>query len=74
MLCFRVIIKPNEELVHIYYSALNFRDVMTATRNLSFYVVVNDQLKQVRKKKTFVYSDLLVTICMNSVGLFQICF
>ena len=74
MLYFRVITKANEELVHIYYSTLNFRDVMTATRNLSFYVVVNDQLKQVRKKKTFVYSDLLVTICMNSVGLFQICF
>jgi len=35
MLYFRVITKANEELVHIYYSALNFRNVMTATGKLS---------------------------------------
>ena len=53
MLYFRVITKTNEELVHIYYSALNFRDVMTATGKLSLNVVVSDRLNQVRKKKHF---------------------
>jgi hypothetical protein len=72
MLYFRAITKANEDLVHIYYSALNFRDVMTATGKLSLNAVVSDRLKQVRKE-TFVCSHLLVTICMNSVGLFQIC-
>jgi hypothetical protein len=73
MLYFRVISKANEELVHVYYSALNFRDVMTATGKLSLNVVVSDRLNQVRKE-TFVYSHLLVTIFMNSTGLFQLCF
>jgi len=72
MLYFRAITKADEELVHIYYSALNFRDVMTATGKLSLYVVVSDRLKQVRKE-TFVYSHLLLTIHMYSVGLFLIC-
>jgi len=73
MLNFRVVTKEHEELVHIYYSALNFRDVMTATGKLSVNVIVSDRLKQVRKK-TFFYSHLLETICMKSIGLFQICF
>jgi len=72
MLYFRVKTKANEELVHVYYSALNFRDVMTATGKLSLYVIVSDRLKQVRKE-TFVYSHLLVAICMISIGLFLIC-
>jgi hypothetical protein len=55
MLYFRVITKANEELVHIYYSALNFRNVMLATGKLSLNVVVSDRLNQVRKE-TFVYS------------------
>ena len=71
MLYFRVITKANEELVHIYYSALNFRDVMTTTGKLSLYGMVSDRLNQVRKE-TSVYSHLLVTICMNSIGLFLI--
>jgi hypothetical protein len=73
MLYFRVITKTNEELVHIYYSALNFRDVMAATGKLSLYGIVSDRLNQVRKE-TFVYSHLFVTVCMNSIGLFLICF
>jgi len=72
MLYFRVITKENEELVHVYYSALNFRDVMTATGKLSLNVIVRDRLKQVRKE-TFVYSDLVVTICMTSISLFLVC-
>jgi len=72
MLYYRVITKANEELVHIYYSALNFRDVMTATGKLSLNVLVSDRLNQVRKE-TFVYSHLFLTICMNSIGLFQLC-
>jgi hypothetical protein len=72
-LYFRVITEANEELVHIYYCALNFRNVMTATGKLSLYGVISDRLNQVRKK-TFVYSHLLVTMCMNSIGLFQLCF
>jgi len=72
MLYFRVVTKANEELVHIYYSALNLRNVMTATGKFKLNGIVSDRLKQVRKE-TFVYSHLLVTMCMNSVGLFQIC-
>jgi len=72
MLYFRVITKPNEELVHIYYSALNFRNVLTATGKLSLHMIITDRLIQVRKE-TFVYSHLLVTMCMKSTGLFQIC-
>jgi hypothetical protein len=33
--CFSIQLEPNEELVHIYYSALNFKDVMTATGRLT---------------------------------------
>ena len=73
MLYFRVITKANEELVHIYYSALNFQNVMTAKGKLSLYGIISDRLNQVRKE-TFIYSHLLVTICMNSTGLFQLCF
>jgi len=69
---FRVVTKGNEELVHIYYSALNFRNVMTATGMLSLNGIISDRLNQVRKE-TFVNSYLLVTICVNSIGLFQIC-
>jgi len=72
MLFFRIITRANEELVHVYYSALNFRNVMTATGKLSLYGIISDRLNQVRKE-TFVYSYLLVTMCMNSTGLFQIC-
>jgi maltodextrin utilization protein YvdJ len=72
MLYFRVITKAEEELVHIDYSALNFRDVMTATGKLSVNGIVSDQLNQVWKK-TIVCSHLLLTVCMNSVGLFLIC-
>jgi len=73
MLYFRAITKANEELVHIYYSALNFRDVMTATGKLALYMSVSDWLKQVRKE-SFVYSHLLETIYMNIIGIFLICF
>ena len=52
----------NEELVHIYYSALNFRDVMTATGKLSLNVVVSDRLNQVRKK-----NNCLLTIIPNNM-------
>jgi hypothetical protein len=31
LICYSIQTEPNEELVHIYYSALNFKDVMTAT-------------------------------------------
>jgi len=72
MLYFRVITKADEELVHIYYSALNFRNVMTATGKLSLRGIISDRLNQVRKE-TFVYSHLLATRCLNSVGLFLIC-
>jgi len=72
MFYFRVITKGNEELVHIYYSALNFRNVMTATGKLSLNGIISDRLNQVRKE-IFVYSHLFVTICVNSIGLFQIC-
>jgi len=37
-------------LVHIYYSALNFRNVMTATGKLALYGIISDRLNQVRKK------------------------
>jgi len=63
MLYFRVITKTNEELVHIYYSALNFRDVMTATGKLSLNVVVSDRLNQVRKKK----NNCLLTLIPNNM-------
>jgi len=65
MLYFRVITKANEELVHIYYSALNFRDVMTATGKLSLNVIVSDRLNQVRKK-TFFYSHLFIHSFIHS--------
>jgi len=73
MFYFRVVTKGNEELVHIYYSALNFRNVMMATGKLALHVVISDRLNQVRKE-TFVYSHLLGTICMNNIGLFQLYF
>jgi len=50
MLYYRVITKANEELVHIYYAALNFRDVMRAAGKLSLHGIISDRLKQVRKK------------------------
>jgi len=56
MLYFRVITKADEELVHIYYAALNFRDVMTATGKISLSVVVSDRLKQVKKKHLFTHT------------------
>jgi hypothetical protein len=55
VLYFRVITKANEELIHIYYSALNFRNVMTASGKLTLQVFDSDRLNQVRTK-TFVYS------------------
>jgi len=72
MLHYRVITKADEELVHIYYSALNFQNVMIATGKLALNGIISDRLNQVRKE-TFVYSHLLVIMCMNIVGLFQIC-
>jgi hypothetical protein len=50
LLYYRVITKAKEELVYTYYSALNFRDVMTATGKLSLYGIISDRLNQVRKK------------------------
>ncbi|KAJ8887678.1 hypothetical protein PR048_013896, partial [Dryococelus australis] len=38
--------KPGLELVHIYYSALNFRDVMTATGKITAEVVAEGRLNQ----------------------------
>jgi hypothetical protein len=61
MLYFRVITKANEELVHIYYSALNFLNVMTATGKLSLYGIISDRLNQVRKK-----DFCLLTLISNS--------
>jgi hypothetical protein len=58
MLHFRVITKPNEELVYIYYSAINHQNVMTATGKLAIDVIVKDRLNQV-SKKPFVYPHLL---------------
>jgi len=37
-------------LVHIYYSALNFRNVMTATGKLALHGVISDWLNQVKKR------------------------
>jgi predicted alternative tryptophan synthase beta-subunit len=45
--CYSVSSRPNEELVHVYYAALNFRDVMTATGKLSLDVVTSSRLDQV---------------------------
>jgi hypothetical protein len=72
MLYFRVVTKANE-IVHIYYSALNFQNVMTATGKIATHMTINDRLNQV-SKKTFVYSHLLATISMNIYGLFLLCF
>jgi hypothetical protein len=72
MLYCRVVTKVDEELVHIYYSALNFRNVMTATGKIALYGILSDRLNQVRKE-TFGHSHFLVTVCMNSVGLFLLC-
>jgi len=44
---------------------------MTATGKISLNGIINDRLNQVRKE-TFVCSNLLVPICKNSTGLFQI--
>ncbi|KDR18643.1 hypothetical protein L798_06624, partial [Zootermopsis nevadensis] len=38
--------RPNEELVHIYYAALNFRDVMAANGKLAVEVLTKNRLKQ----------------------------
>jgi hypothetical protein len=35
LICYSIQTGPDEELVHIYYSALNFKDVMTATGKLT---------------------------------------
>jgi hypothetical protein len=40
-------VEPNEQLVHVYYSALNFSDVMTATGRLTLKAA-NRQLDLVR--------------------------
>jgi hypothetical protein len=69
MLYFRVMTKADEELVHIYYSALNFRNVMTATGNLALHEIISDRLNQV-SKNIFVYSHLLATLCVYSFGPF----
>jgi hypothetical protein len=55
MLYFRVITKADEELVHIYYSALNFQNVMTATRKTALHVA-SDRLNQV-STSIFLYSE-----------------
>jgi hypothetical protein len=33
-MCYSLQLQPGEELSHIYYSSLNFKDVMTATARL----------------------------------------
>jgi hypothetical protein len=48
MLYFRVQAKPDKGLVQIYYSALNFRNVVLATGKVAASVFVKDQLNQVR--------------------------
>ena len=72
ILYFKVITEAQEELIHIYYFAVNSRNVITATGKLALHGAISDQLKQVRKE-TFVCSHLSVTICINSFGLFQLC-
>lgn len=46
---YSVSLGPNEELVHIYYAAFNFRDVMTATGKLALEVISSSRLNQVRR-------------------------
>ena len=69
VLHFRVITKTNEELVHIYYSALNFRNVMTATGNRALHVFDSDRLNQV-SATTFVYLLPLTTIYITNTDHF----
>jgi hypothetical protein len=35
MMCCSIQMKPDEELVHVYFSSLNFRDVMVATGRIT---------------------------------------
>lgn len=44
---FRDPVPENKELVHIYYSALNFRDVMMMTGKLAPEVITKDRREQV---------------------------
>ncbi|KAK9746679.1 hypothetical protein QE152_g5976 [Popillia japonica] len=37
---------PEEDLVHIYYAALNFRDLMTASGRLAPEVITEDRIQQ----------------------------
>ncbi|XP_069699383.1 fatty acid synthase-like [Periplaneta americana] len=39
-------LEPHEVLVHVYYSALNFRDVMTATGRISPALIANTRFDQ----------------------------
>jgi hypothetical protein len=50
---FRFQAKPNEKLVQIYYSALNFQNVVLATGKVAASVFVKDPLNQVRTKTHF---------------------
>ena len=40
-------LKDRDELVHVYYSALNFRDIMTATGKLAIEVIARGRMNQV---------------------------
>jgi hypothetical protein len=46
-------VKSDEKLVHIYYSALNFHNVVLATGKVAANVFVKDPLNQVRTKTRF---------------------
>jgi hypothetical protein len=47
MLCHSISSKEKEEFIHVYYAALNFRDVMTATGKLAVEVACNSRLNEV---------------------------
>jgi hypothetical protein len=72
MLYFRVITKADEELVYIYYSALNFQNVMTATRKTAVHVA-SDRLNQV-SKSIFLYSETnMMHFLFNVLRIVDLC-
>jgi hypothetical protein len=64
LLCSRLQVRPDEELVQIYYSALNFRNVVMATGKVAANVFGKDRLKQVRALTHFCPISL-VELCNN---------
>jgi hypothetical protein len=48
LLCSRLQAKPDEELVQIYYSALNFQNVVLATGKVAANIFGKDRFNQVR--------------------------